>query len=466
MTKFGGSFRDPDGRVYFASGRVFRGISSQTMNQIRNFIYSDYYKERAGSQIVNSWIVAPEEVLNAGVEKDEVTAWAMWLEHEFISLISYPYEWSFENLKQAGCFTLTLLTDALASGYTLKDASAFNVQFIHSKPVFIDISSFVDYADGDPFIGYKQFCEQFFAPLCLTAFTGIEFNQWFRGRLDGLNLIEVSKVLPLSTYFRFQVLTHIHLQAWAMKKIKSTSTRSTSNKLQRRISNQNLVALIENLKKYISKLNRKHESYWQTYAEHNSYDFEDKETKKQIARSFIKRSGATTLLDLGCNIGEYSKIAIESGVQSVIGVDVDSGALDLAVKKAQRDLMPVQFLLWDLANPSPKIGWKLEERDSLESRIGKVDAIFCFALIHHVVIGRNIPLEEFIHWVCSLAPKGLIEFVPKSDQMTRGLLQNRDDVFADYDKVNFEQILTNCTNSVTVHELNQSTRTIFEFEQI
>ena len=180
-SRAGGSFRDPEGHVFVASGRIFRGVARRAADRLRAFVRSDFFIERAGACIVETWEVAPEEVLEAGVPAADIAAWAMWAEHERLPLVTYPYEWPFECLKQAACLTLDLLADALRHGYTLKDASAFNVQFIDSRPMFIDVLSFVEYEEGAPFLGYKQFCEQFFAPLCLTAFAGIDSNQWFRG---------------------------------------------------------------------------------------------------------------------------------------------------------------------------------------------------------------------------------------------------------------------------------------------
>ena len=190
--------------------------------------------------------------MEAGVPESEAGAWAMWVEHETLPLITYPYEWPFECLKQAACLTLDLLGDALRKGYTLKDASAFNVQFINSRPIFIDVLSFTEYEEGAPFLGYKQF----FAPLCLTAFAGIEFNQWFRGRLDGLDLIEASRALPFTTRCRPQVLMHIHSQAWAMRKLKSTPARPRSVRNRRRIPRRNLIALADSLRQYTGRLER------------------------------------------------------------------------------------------------------------------------------------------------------------------------------------------------------------------
>ena len=149
----------------------------------------------------------------------------------------------------------------------------------------------------------------------------------------------------------------------------------------------------------------------------------------------------------------------------MIGVDSDCGALDLAARQARRASWPAQFLFWDIANPSPDLGWMREERTALERRLERVDAVFCFALIHHVVIGRNIPLGEFVRWVCGLAPRGLIEFVPKSDPMTQGLLRDRKDIFEHYDRENFERALGEQATTVKIHDLDPTTRTIFEYRR-
>ena len=461
----GGSFRDPEGHVFIVSGRVFRGISSRAADRFRAFIQSNFFKERAGTRIVRTWEVAPEEAAAAGVPAADVGAYAMWVEHERVPLVSYPYEWPFDSLKQAACLTLKLIADGLKSGYTLKDASAYNVQFIDSQPVFLDVLSFVEYREGEPFFGYKQFCEQFLAPLYLPAFAGIEHNQWFRGRLDGLDLIEASRALPLSTWLRPHVLMHIHVQAWAMQKVESTSVQTDSGRRRRPIPRRNLIALADGLRKHIGGLKRRRRTYWQKYAARDAHDDPSRERKMDIAREFVREHGPTRLLDLGCNTGEYSQAAIVAGARSVIGVDTDCGALDIAARTARRNALPAWFLYWDIANPSPNLGWQLDERTTLPNRLGDVDGVFCFALIHHLVIGRNIPLDAFVRWVCGLAPRGLIEFVAKADPMVRGLLRHREDIFNGYDRHNFENVIITCASIVKSHQLHSTERVIYEFRR-
>lgn len=462
MNRVPGSFRDPAGHVFSVSGRVFRGISNDSTDQFRNFLRSPFFKVYAGTLIVHTKEVSHEDALMAGVPADHVQAYGMWVEHEPLPFISYPYEWSFESLKEAACLTLKLLVDGLENGFTLKDASAYNVQYIHSKPIFMDVLSFCEYREGDPFLGYKQFCEHFLAPLCLTAFSGIDFNQWFRGRLEGLDLMEVSTALPVSSYFRPQVLLHIHLQAWAMRKLESVSD-GTKQKETRNIPRKNLIALANGLRKFITGLKRKRTSYWQKYTLQNAYDAASRTEKTRIAHDFVSNNKLLSLLDLGCNTGEYCDAATSAGAKQIIGIDFDCGVIDLATREARRNGYPVQFLFYDIANPSPNLGWRHEERMALEKRLGSLDGIFCFALIHHLVIGKNIPMEEFITWVCGLAHRGLIEFVPKTDPMVQGMLRHREDIFHEYNQEHFERLLKNICTYVSAHAIQSTGRTIYEY---
>ena len=459
-----GSFRDPEGHVFVTSERVFRGISNLAAHRVRGLIRSNFYKVRAGVHIVETNEISPQEVVAAGVSAEDVESYEMWIEHQRIPLITYPYEWSFESLKEAACLTLTLLIDGLKNGYMLKDASTFNVQFINCKPIFIDFLSFVEYKENSPFLGYKQFCEQFFAPLCLTAFSGIDFNTWFRGRLDGLNLIDVSAALPSSTYVRPQVLMHIHMHARAMRKVDSASTKQRI-KREHTVRREHLIALAENMMRFISRLERKQSSYWQQYSVSNSYSEVSQIDRSTIVSEFVQKHKLAKILDLGCNTGEFSKVATDAGATQVIGIDFDCGAIDIAVKNALGKSLPMQFLYYDVTNPSPNSGWKNEERLTFERRLGQLDGVFCFALIHHVVISKNIPIDEFLDWVCSFARRGLIEFVPKSDPMVSELLLNREDIFPNYNREYFEQILNTYCKHVIVHTMRSTERVVLEFER-
>lgn len=462
MNRAPGSFRDPSGRVFIASGRVFRGISASAVRPLQDFIASDFFRKRAGKFIVETHEVCPREVLSAGVLENTVNTYASWVEHEPLPLVAYPYEWPFESMQAAARLTLQLLRDGLRHGYTLKDASAFNVQFVNSRPIFIDILSFDKYKEGGAFLGYRQFCEQFLAPLCLTAFSSIDFNPWLRGRLDGLGLEEVAASLPLHTYLRPAVLLHIHLHAWAIRRIKSTSPET--QRRQRLIPRRNLVAMAGGLDRFVAKLRRRSGSYWSNYTRCNSYDEIAEADKLDIVKTFVGRHTTCRLLDLGCNTGVYSRAAIHAGAKQVVGIDSDCGVVDFAARQARQGDWPARFLCCDITNPSPAQGWMLRECTTLEDRLGKVDGVLCLALIHHVVISKNIPMDEFIQWVLSLGARGLIEFVPKSDPMVASLLYGRKDVFQDYQQGNLERLLRESCSQIWAYPIRSTCRFIYEYE--
>ncbi|MEM9182075.1 MAG: hypothetical protein AAGB27_02875, partial [Pseudomonadota bacterium] len=101
------------------------------------------------------------------------------------------------------------------------------------------------------------------------------------------------------------------------------------------------------------------------------------------------------------------------------------------------NILPIVF---NLADPSPNWGWGLAERKSLSQR-GKPDLVLALALIHHMVITANIPVEEFVAWLASLGGDLVIEFVSRDDEMVKRLLLNKKDQYSDYYLEPFEASL-------------------------
>ncbi len=458
--KDSGSFRDPSSHVYILDNRIFRGCKRGAEESMRLFLQSPFFKENNGRDIVKTREIKKEEIIEQGLDSNLANQYALWLEHERINFLSYPYEWSFNQLKRAACFHLALQLRAIKSGFQLRDASAYNVQFSGNMPTFIDLPSFELYREGEPWIAYRQFCQMFLAPLVLQAKAGVDVHSWLRGSLDGIDIISCSRLLPLKTYLDLNIIGHIHAHAVLARKINATSKKK--NGIPARVSQKNLVNFIGSLKKYISRLENRKESYWKNYEYDNSYSDELLSEKKHIVSSFVNSNKINYLLDIGCNTGTFSEIALSSGAKNVIGIDTDSGALDIALTRPGLRGRNFHPLLYDLANPSPDLGWRLKERKSLKNRLPHFEASICLALIHHLVIGRNIPMVEFIDLLLELAPRGLIEFVKKEDQMVKALLQSREDIFSDYTTANFEKYFSERASLKRIAS-NNSSRIYYEF---
>jgi ribosomal protein L11 methylase PrmA len=203
---------------------------------------------------------------------------------------------------------------------------------------------------------------------------------------------------------------------------------------------------------------------WQEYARHNSYRDTEADAKRNFVARFVSDSKARTVWDIGCNTGDYSAAALRAGARSAIGFDFDQGALDLAFDRARSENLAFTPLFLDVTNPAPDQGWGQAERRGLRAR-AKADAVLGLALIHHIAISKNVPLSDVVGWLVDTAPRGVIEFVPKSDPMVVELLRLREDIFPNYNEQHFVQCLEERVRIVRSETVSASGRKLFAFER-
>jgi len=424
-----GSFRDPSGRVYRHGDRIFRTVTNEFSSEFDFVESSGFFQKVCKEKLVLSYEhVSPELLVGIGRENKYV------LEAPLLPMVSFPYEWSFSALKEAALLHLKIQLMALDFEITMSDASAYNVQFHGSCPIFIDHLSFRRYREGEIWNGHRQFSEQFLNPLLLRAFFGITHNAWYRGTQEGIATADLRRFLRWHHYFNWKVLTHIVLPDIFHQSTLNNSLSIEKNTLsQAGLPKKAFRGMLEKLQSWIKQLTPEDtgKTVWKDYAKEHSYSLKEVDIKKQFIREFVQASCPQILWDIGCNSGDYSVTALESGAKYVVGFDFDQGALDAGFARAQQARLPFQLLFLDAANPSPNQGWRGEERPSLKAR-ANADALIALALIHHLAIARNIPLNEVLDWLMGLAPQGIIEFVPKQDPMVQKLLAFREDIFPFY----------------------------------
>lgn len=409
---------------------------------------------------VETKIIAKDQIGNPNLDLREV---GLVLEHPKIDLITYPYEWSFSALKAAALLHIEVQLAALKHGITLSDASAYNIQFEGVKPVFIDIMSFRKYQESEMWVGHQQFCEQFLNPLLLRAYGGVSHNAWYRGNLEGVPSDALLKILKLRKKLKLYSLIHLVLPNWFQN---SPSAVGNPRKRKGTINRSTIVYLLTTLRKWISSLtvSGNEISAWHQYEKKNTYSEQGKIIKKQFLARFIHRYKPRVLWDMGCNQGQYSQVALENGAQRSYGWDSDLLALETAFQRAQTNRLRFLPLYLDAANPSPNQGWRQEERSGIQER-SNADAVIALAFIHHLVIAKNIPMNEAINFIVNLAPKGIVEFVPKTDPTVRFMLKNREDIFFAYTEENFMKILQREARIVDQQCISNSQRKLIIFER-
>jgi ribosomal protein L11 methylase PrmA len=449
----GGSFRDPSGFVFWRDGEPYRQIEQRFKAEWDAFRASSLM----GRLIDQERLIGFETV---GLELAEGPNAHAVIKPDPIQFISYPYEWTFGELRDAALLTLDTQLDALADGWTLRDASAYNVQFREGRPVLIDSLSFEPLEEGAPWVAYRQFCEHFLAPLALIARRDVRLAGLLLADPEGIPLDLTSRLLPWRTRFNFGLLSHIHLHAGAQRRYAAIADEGRAVR-STRIARSRLQALIANLRGTVAGLNWTPEgTEWADYAENTSYGDAATADKARLVDAFVRDVPGPRLWDLGANTGRYSRIAADAG-KRVLAFDIDPAAAEQNYRQLRRenrtDILP---LILDVANPSPALGWAGRERRSLLQR-ADADVVLALALVHHLAISRNVPLPMVLGLFADLAPWTIVEFVPKDDPMVRRLLASRRDVFDDYTLDGFRAAAGERFQIVAESPIAESLRVLF-----
>jgi ribosomal protein L11 methylase PrmA len=451
------SFRDPAGFLFTRDGRLFRQVNQRYAKDYEHLLESGLYDDLVGDGLLvahaesEEFAAAPEIAFKV-------------IEPETIPFVSYPYEWCFSQLKAAALVTLATQRKAIDHGMSLKDASAYNVQFHLGRPILVDTLSFERLREGEPWIAYRQFCQHFLAPLALMSNVNIELGKLMRTHIDGVPLELASQLLPSRTRLKLSLLVHIHWHASAQRRF---AGMSISQPRQSRQMNLNaLRGLVDNLESAIRKLKwEPRQSAWADYEQTHAYSESAWSDKRRLAEEFLDEVRPNSVWDLGANVGTFSRLASERGVPTV-AFDYDPGAVELNYRKVRDEgethLLP---LVMDLTNPSPGLGWEHRERASLEQR-GPASAIFALALEHHLAISNNVPLERLARFLARLGDWLLIEFIPKGDPQVQRLLVSREDIFTEYHREGFEAAFGSHFEIVRSDPVGDSGRLLYRMKRL
>ena len=445
------SFRDPSGFLFSRDGVLYRQVNHNYEHEYMRLMESGLYEK-----LVKAGLLIPH------VEVDQLQALGeaafKVIQPERVPFISYPYEWSFGQLKDAALGTLSIQRRALKAGMSLKDASAYNIQFVRGKVTLIDTLSFELYKEGQPWVAYRQFCQHFLAPLALMALKDIRLNQLLRVYIDGVPLDLASQLLPGATRFNFGLLTHIHLHAGAQKKYAGEEVRSRGGGT---FGRQALNGLIDSLDATVRKLDWKPGgTEWGNYYDITNYSEAAFEHKKQLVGEWVKQVNPALAWDLGANNGVFSRVVSAAG-SFVVSFDIDPAAVEQNYRHAKSEkeanLLP---LLLDLTNPSPALGWANRERDSFGLR-GPANMVLALAVIHHLAISNNVPLPQLADFFAETGEWLVIEFVPKSDSQVQKLLVSREDIFPNYTRAGFEDAFNKRFNIHSAVDVRESERVLY-----
>ena len=447
-----GSFRDPAGFVFTRDGVLYRQVNESFRENFEALKTSGLYDALTERGL----LIRHEEVDEAPADP---SVSAVVIRPERVPFISYPFEWAPGQLRAAAVATLEAQKVAMEHGMSLRDASAYNIQFVGGRPVLIDTLSFEPLVEGRPWVAYRQFCQHFLAPLALISQVDVRLNQLSRAHIDGVPLDLASAILPGSTKLKPGLAIHVHAHASSQKKHAADEHAASK---ARPFSKQAFSNLIENLLSVVKKQTwDPPESAWRDYyAAKESYSDESLQHKEELVAKMLAEVSPSSVWDLGANTGRFSRIAAESGA-TVAAIEMDPSAVELNWREVETNGDTAVLPLWiDLSNPTPSQGWAHTERPSLAER-GPADVAMALAVVHHIAIGNNVPLPDIAEYFSHLCERLIVEWIPKEDPMVVRLLASREDIFADYSQDSFEAAIAPYFSVERRESLRGSLRTLY-----
>lgn len=445
------SYRDNDGFVFEHDALFYRLIRPSYFPHYDLLNESGLYREltEAGR------LIRHEEVVPGTVSFTFPSGCKVILPEQ-LPFTSYPYEWSFDMWRDAAIVTLKIAMQSMEKGMLLKDATPFNIQFVHGRPMFIDTLSFEAYDEHKPWVAYHQFCACFLGPLLIMQYNHAELGRLFLLYPEGIPLCVVKNILPARAKLNLQVYLHIWLQASVSKKSrpgkKSAIAPFSRQKLQSVL--KSLLLLVTNTKAKEGK------TTWDDYYTGTILGSQYLQVKTKLVDQFTGNMSFDTVIDLGANDGHFS-LLLQERAKYIIATDADVKCINALYQhvrlKKIKNILPIINVL---NLPSPAIGWNNAERVDMTRRL-KADLVLVLALIHHLVISANIPLELIAGWLSNMAPQLLIEFVPKSDEKVMQLLQHREDIFPNYNLEVFKTIFSGYFTIEAEQQIGETERVLF-----
>ena len=453
------SFRDPSGHILYDGNRIYRSLNTRSYTVIQSFLQSPAYTSLLAQELIIPTYLVDPDVQDYLTEKEGLPD-RHYIRHKKLDFITYPYEWTPQMLLDAAQCTLRIQLALMEYGFSLKDASAYNIQF-NPTPVFIDLGS-IQPLTVPTWIAYKQFISHFLLPLFLYQDMDLDFRGTFLTELDGFDPEQAYCLLGIFERFLSPYLTSVTIPHLLRKKEGKQSLQSNE------VYNPEKALFVMNhtIRSLQKKINSLHliprQSQWEDYSDQNSYNEEAKEKKFLYVTQILNQLRPNIVLDIGCNTGEFSLLATRKG-SKVVSLELDIPSLEsLYTKIKERKISRILPLRIDITNPSPAIGWRNQERSSFLDRIGRVDCIFALAIVHHLLVTKGIPLPEIANLFYNLTSEYLlVELIGPSDSMFSSLTRGRS---IDYSGLSLniqEEIFTKYFSILESYNLQGMVRTLY-----
>jgi len=448
------TFRDPAGSVELRPDGAYRRIRAPFDAEILAFLALPIASRLVSqgrlvaSEIVPQAATASQRLaVNQPVVADQLAEASesdpLVLRHPRVSFTSYPWEWSPALWLAAAELTLSLSSDLVREGWQLKDATPLNVLFEGTRPIFVDVLSIERARPGETiWLAYGQFIRTFVLPMLAHARLGWPLDTVLTRR-DGYEPEEVYAALGWPARLSRPALSAVTLPVLLAGRGSGGSVSTTRTVKDPELAREVMLKMLDGLRQKMLRLAPKQRSStWTDYAETAThYSDDDHARKREFVSHALAAAKPSRVLDVGCNSGAYSRLAAETGAE-VVSIDTDVETVDRLVTSLQGSGKKILPLHVDLARPTPATGWENRETSSFLGRAsGHFDTVMMLAVIHHVLLSSQIPMDRIAALCGNLTTRNLIvEWVPPTDVKFRELVRGREALCGHITEIAFREV--------------------------
>ncbi|MEX0967887.1 MAG: hypothetical protein WD077_11660 [Bacteroidia bacterium] len=380
------------------------------MHEIRSLFDSGLIKELNSKELIPQTCISKYRLENFGLV----------LSHEKIPVISYPYEWTFGMLQDAGITILKVNEIARNYGYQTKDGHGLNVLFHYGTPKFVDIGSFVPLGTNKMnWMAYEEFIKYFLYPLRMWADQSTFLARYM---LSGrLNLIAHTTFYlykyPVLRYLKASTVDKVLTNIYKFRKISLNS--GLLSKKGKRIDllswllRNNLLPfqsvsfakLSRTIKRIKIKSNEKEGNSGTTFLARNS---ESVSSKLETIEEVLSRLQVKTVLELGGMEGILScALSDQKRYDRITYAGYNYHIVERLYNSIKVCNITVSPLLLNFLNPINNI-----HHLSASIRLCS-DAVLVLAEIHNLLLTERYSIHAILQVLLTYTRKFLlIEFMP------------------------------------------------------
>lgn len=424
---------------------LYKELSKGEYEDVKKILENKQFQILSNNYIIPTWAINTKELK---INHDNESTF--FLVQQSPKMISYPFEWSFNMLKDAALLLLALVKESMNLKFSISTGSAYSISYINGEMKFNDMLSVTDNISNKPWAGYYQFLQEFLFPLLLTSLSGINFSIWWRGTLRGISLSEIQKLLVKYDQFT-NILKCLNLPTENDYKLEIAllNKEDSINKIDQ------LNHLINTLEPSYSE----QQLHWIAYEKNNDYNNSDIKAKENFIIKGLKHFKVQRVIDLGSNTGYYSNLLVKD-VEHVVATDLEPACIDTIYSSLKASTnKKITPIVCNLLNPSTDSGYGFTEYKNIFTR-ANADFFLALAVMHHITVPTHISLSQFVKSLKLIANSGIIEWISPEEEMNKKALVKENHRHKNYNWNNFVNLINKDFQIMDTMDLHSGHRTL------